>query len=153
MKLHVPILAPPDKNSCIQELLSQDEPISALRILVAEDDPTICRLIAGVLENDGFLVNMTYDGEQAWETLNLNRYDLLITDNEMPHLTGLELIERIRKAGMSLPIIVSSGSFSVESVRNFAQLQISAIIPKPFRLSEFPDTVRDALSASKVAAT
>jgi CheY-like chemotaxis protein len=152
MNPHVLAPAPLHKGSCIQKSFRPAEPMSALRILVAEDDPVICRLIAGVLADNNFVVNMAFNGEQAWEALNLNQYDLLVTDNEMPQLTGLELIRRIRKAGMSLPAIVTSGSFSVESARKYPQLKISAVIPKPFWKSEFLDAVRDALSASQVAA-
>src|ERR1700684_2808285 len=75
------------------------------RILLAEDDPVICRLLSDVLEDDHFAVDVAFDGEQAWEALNHNHYDLLVTDNQMPHLTGLELIARIRKTGMNLPVV------------------------------------------------
>lgn len=123
------------------------------RILLAEDDPIICRLLSDILEDDHFAVDVAFDGEKAWEALNHNHYDLLVTDNQMPHLTGLQLIERIRKAGMSLPIVVASGSFSPESARRYPHLRIAAVIPKPFGNVEFLDTVRNALSAGGEAIT
>lgn len=119
------------------------------RILLAEDDPIICRLLSDVLVEDHFVVDVAFDGEQAWEALTHNHYDLLVTDNQMPHLTGLELIERIRKAGLSLPVVVASGSFSVQSARRYPQLQITAVIPKPFGNVEFLETVRKAMSAGE----
>jgi DNA-binding NtrC family response regulator len=72
---------------------------------------------------------------------------LLVTDNDMPRLTGLKLIERIRKAGMSLPVIVASGTFPMDRARDYPQLQIAEVIPKPFRKLEFLDTVRNVLSS------
>jgi CheY-like chemotaxis protein len=127
--------------------------IFAQRILVADDDPIIRRLMADVLAHNGFAVNTTSDGEQALEAFYNDHYDLLVTDYEMPHLTGIELIERIRKAGMSLPVIIASGSFSAENVRDYPQLQIAAVLPKPFKKLEFLDIVKKVLSACEDTVT
>jgi DNA-binding response OmpR family regulator len=126
-------------------------PARGQRILVADDEEDIRLLISSVLADDGFDVNTTSNGEQAWEALLHEPYDLLITDNEMPCLAGIELIERIRKAGLSLPIIMASGFFSGEGVRDYAQLQIAAVISKPFDICEFLNIVRIALRVSKAA--
>ena len=123
-------------------------PVHAQRILFADDEEDIRHLISSVLAGDGFDVNATADGEEAWEALQHEHYDLLITDNEMPRLTGIRLIERIRDAGMNLPVIVASGCFFTEGVRDYAQLQIAAVIPKPFNIGEFLTTVRIALRMS-----
>jgi DNA-binding NtrC family response regulator len=118
------------------------------RILVADDDEGIRHIISFVLAGAGFEVNAASDGEQAWEALHHEHYDLLVTDVEMPRLGGIKLIERIRKEGMSLPVIIASGTFPVERVGNDPQLQIAAVIPKPFDILELLDTVRHALQAS-----
>ena len=117
------------------------------RILVADDDALIRQLISSALSRNGFEVNAVSDGEQVWEALCHEHYDLLVTDNEMPRLTGTKLIERIRDAGMSLPVIVASGTFSMEWARNNPQLQIAAVIPKPFGLLELLDAVRNVLAS------
>jgi DNA-binding response OmpR family regulator len=135
-------------HSSVSTLSSPPIPVRTQRILVADDEEDIRRLISGVLAGAGFDVNAAADGEEAWEALQHEHYDLLITDNEMPRLTGIRLIERIRDAGMSLPVIVASGFFSTEGVRNYAQLQIAAVIPKPFNIGEFLTTVRTALRVS-----
>ena len=99
-----------DMNSCVAD--SSEPPVPARRrILVADDDEGIRRLISAVLARAGFDVNTASDGQQAWEALLHEPYDLLVTDNEMPRLAGVELIARIRDAGMSLPVIVASGTF------------------------------------------
>ena len=105
------------------------------------------------MSGDGFDVNAAADGEEAWEALQHEHYDLLVTDNEMPRLTGIKLIERIRDAGMSLPVIVASGFFSTEGVRDYPQLQIAAVIPKPFDIWEFLKIVRITLRVSGEDAT
>jgi DNA-binding NtrC family response regulator len=123
--------------------------IHARRILIAEDDDVIRWILSNTLADDGYVVSDAADGEEAWEALRHDAYDLLVTDNEMPRLTGLKLIERVRKAGMTLPVIVASGTFSAESVRDYPQLQIAAAIPKPFGKLEFLDAVRNVFSSNK----
>jgi len=120
----------------------------ARRILIAEDDDIIRQIISHILADEGYAVNAAADGEQAWEALRQDPYDLLVTDNEMPRLTGINLIERIRKAGMSLPVIVVSSAFPVDRVGDYPQLQITAAIPKPFSRLKFLDTVKSALSSN-----
>jgi DNA-binding response OmpR family regulator len=115
---------------------------------VADDDEGIRDLVSIVLAGAGFEVNAASDGQQAWEALLHEQYDLLITDNEMPRLVGIQLIERIREAGMSLPIIIASGSFPMERLRDYAELQIAAALSKPFRVIELLNAVRNVLQAS-----
>ena len=149
MNLDLLTPAPLHNGSFIKECLRPSEQISAQRILIVEDDPILSWLISGILEKDDFAVEAASGGQQAWEALHHDLYDLLVTDNEMPQLTGIELIRRIRKAGMSLPVIIASGSFSVQSVRDYPQLQIAAVIPKPFDKSEFLDAVRNVLATNE----
>jgi DNA-binding response OmpR family regulator len=59
------------------------------RILVVDDDVDLRKLNTQVLVLSGYQVNAAEDGEAAWEYLQANSYDLLITDNRMPRLSGL----------------------------------------------------------------
>jgi two-component system chemotaxis response regulator CheY len=122
-------------------------PVRLRRILVVDDDEVILNLISTVLAEAGFDVDAAPDGQEAWEALANQKYDLLVTDNEMPRLAGLELIERIRDARMRLPIIVASGNLSEEGARDYPQLQIAAVIAKPFSTLAFLDLVKAALLA------
>jgi CheY-like chemotaxis protein len=149
MNLNTLIPVSPRNGSGVRDFAKPSELIHARRILVAEDDDIIRWIIANRLADDGYTVDAAADGEEAWEALRHDAYDLLVTDNDMPRLTGLKLIERIRKAGMALPVIVASGTFSAESVRDYPQLQITAVIPKPFHKLEFLDAVRNILSSQE----
>jgi len=146
MNLDTVIPASPRSDSGFKDSSMPSETIHVRRILIAEDDDLIRWIISNTLAEDGHTVTAAADGEEAWEALRHDAYDLLVTDNDMPRLTGLKLIERIRKAGMALPVIVASGTFSAESVRDYPQLQITAVIPKPFHKLEFLDSVRKVLS-------
>jgi len=133
--------------SCIPDSSEPPVPIRAGRILVADDDEGIRLIISAVLAHAGFEVSAASDGQQAWEALLDGHYDLLVTDNEMPGLPGIKLIERIREEGMSLPVIVVSGTFPLDRMRNDPQLQIAAVLPKPFGTGELLNTVRHVLQA------
>jgi DNA-binding NtrC family response regulator len=114
---------------------------------VADDDEAIRHLISAVLADAGFDVNVASDGQQAWEALLHEPYDLLVTDDQMPRLTGTELLYRIREADNNLPVIIVSGTSPVERLRDAPQVQIAAVLPKPFCLFELLNAVRRALHA------
>jgi len=115
------------------------------RILIADDDECMRDLVSLALTGDGYDVSATADGEQAWTELHHEHYDLLLTDNDMPRLQGLKLVERMRCEGMSLPVIIASGTCSGSAHEMVPELQIAAVLPKPFELSELLETVEGAL--------
>ena len=115
------------------------------KILVADDYEGARQVITSALARAGFAVDTAADGEAAWEALQHEHYDLLVTDNEMPRLAGIKLIERIRDAGMRLPIILVPGSLSEEAMHGYAHLQIAAVLAKPFAFWEFLQVVGKAL--------
>jgi CheY-like chemotaxis protein len=121
----------------------------AVKILVADDDENFLECITTVLARAAFSVTAVADGEQAWERLHQEGYDLLVTDQDMPRLTGIGLIGRMRKAGLRLPVILASGSLSGEALRDYPQLQITALVPKPFDAPEFINVVNNALPRSE----
>lgn len=122
------------------------------RILVADDNEAIREIMLNTLANADFCVDARADGEEAWRAVQGGHYDLLVTDNDMPRLTGLELVKRIRDAGLRLPVIMASASISEAWVRDCASLQV-AVVPKPFALRDLLNTVNNALRESAAAAT
>jgi len=123
-------------------------PARGLRILVAEDDEWDRFIANRILASEGYTVVQTTDGEAAWEELNRNHFDLLIANHDMPRLAWLTLIERIRKAGMKLPVILAFDPLNNATLQNHPRLNIKAMIPKPFNLREFAATVRNVLRTS-----
>jgi DNA-binding response OmpR family regulator len=116
------------------------------RVLVVEDDMLILRLYSDVLRTSGYEVDTAEDGDEGWKALHATRcasrgYDLMITDNNMPKLTGLELIIKLRSEGMDLPVIMATGL----APANTECLRISAVLTKPFTVVEFLKTVERVL--------
>src|SRR4051794_34662660 len=123
---------------------------SPQRILVVEDDTDTRELNFEVLIRFGYQVDTAPDGEAAWKMLEAaqhepNRYDLLVTDNRMPNLSGIELIEKVRSSPMTLPVILASGTVPP----NPEPLQLAALLPKPFSQDELVQTVKQVLHATK----
>jgi DNA-binding response OmpR family regulator len=116
--------------------------VSRRRILVVEDDDDIRRFNAEALTGSGYHVEAAVDGAEGWEALNANPYDLLITDNNMPKLTGIELIKKLNDARMAVPVILASG---LEHAHQVAELRLAATLPKPFTLEELLGTVQKVL--------
>jgi DNA-binding response OmpR family regulator len=116
------------------------------RILVVEADPDIRQLNADVLTNSGYHVDAAGDSVAAWQALNTDRYDLLITDSDMPLVTGLELIEKLRYDDMKLPIILMSATLPTEELARHPWLRIQATLSKPYTLAELLVTVKKVLN-------
>ena len=88
------------------------------------------------------------DGAAAWQALNRTTYDLLVTDNEMPKMTGVELIEKIHVARMPLPVIVVSGTMPTEEHQQCPWLQRHPWLLKPYSIMELLAKVKEALGVA-----
>ena len=99
----------------------------------------------------GYNVTPAEDGAQGWEALHTNSYDLLITDNKMPRLTGLELVRKVRLEGMKLSIIMASGSTNVLDDPNCKWPDIEGRLKKPFEPDKLLETVQQVFSTTSNA--
>ena len=115
------------------------------RILVVDDDADIRQLNTEVLRESGYHVDNAPDGEVAWHALQSKAYDLLITDNNMPQMTGIELVNKLRSEEMKLPIILMSGTMPSEELKRHPWLQIQGTLLKPYTLAELFVTVKEVL--------
>jgi DNA-binding response OmpR family regulator len=104
--------------------------------------------MALLLARVGYEVDTAGDGEQGWAALRLRPYDLLMTDNEMPRLKGLDLVRRLRAAGMTLPVIVVSGSEEARALAEDDSLDLTAVVRKPFRPEELLAQVARRISST-----
>jgi DNA-binding response OmpR family regulator len=122
------------------------------RILVVEDDSDIRQLSTEVLIRSGYQVDTAEDGAAGWEALHGNHYDLLITDNNMPKVSGVELVKKVRSARMALPVILASGAMPTEELNRHPWLQPVATLAKPFSCGQLLETVNEVLAQPTVPA-
>ena len=85
----------------------QSQPIFGQRILVVEDEHDLRQLTAEVLIDAGYQVDVAEDGASAGGALQRHNYDLLITDQFLPKVSGVELLKKIHVARMTLPVIMA----------------------------------------------
>jgi two-component system cell cycle sensor histidine kinase/response regulator CckA len=120
---------------------------SAHRILVVEDDMSIRQLTTEMLIRSGYRVDAAADGAAGWEALQAQRYDLLITDNFMPKVTGIEMVKKVHAARMKLPVIMATAILPEEEFIRHPWLQAITTLIKPFRATELLSTVQKVLAA------
>ena len=124
---------------------------AAHRILVVEEDSDLRQLYSEALAGPGYHVDATDDGAAAWEALKTNRYNLLITEHEIPSLTGVELIKMLRAARMALPVVMAAGRLPTHELARNTSLLVAATLAKPFAVDALLNTVRHVLRATESA--
>jgi DNA-binding response OmpR family regulator len=117
-------------------------------ILLVDDELRARELHAGVLIRAGYDVNTAKDGADAWNALKLVSYDLLITDNKMPRVTGMELIKKLRSEDMMLPVILASGTVPAEELKRHPWLLLDATLTKPFSIEQLLEVVKKVLRSA-----
>jgi DNA-binding response OmpR family regulator len=114
-------------------------------ILVVEDDGDIRRLNTEALAHYGYRVDAAQDGAMAWDALQLNGYDLMVTDNEMPKATGIDLLKKLHAAGRAVPVIMATRALPVDEFTRYPWLQPAAMLIKPYTIGELVLMVREVL--------
>jgi len=101
------------------------------KILLADDDPDSLEGLRSLLEAWGYEVETAPDGRAALDQVPVVRPSLVITDVIMPRMTGLELLEAIRRERPTMPVIVMTAHGNVESRRHAAAMGAVAYLSKP----------------------
>jgi DNA-binding response OmpR family regulator len=122
------------------------------RILVVEDDILIRQLNTVALLRSGYDVDAAEDGDAAWKALSADCYDLVITDNSMPKVTGIELLKKMRAGRMELPVIMATGVLPKEEFNRHPWLQPEAMLAKPYTIEEMLSIVKKVLGEADAAA-
>ncbi|NEQ99086.1 MAG: response regulator transcription factor [Cyanothece sp. SIO2G6] len=124
----------------------------SLTVLVADDDYGIRVAISNYLELAGYIVATAADGQEALNKLQQEMPHLLIADISMPHLTGHELVQQIRRQPMFrlLPVIFLTERTGVEDRIRGYEVGCDVYLPKPFELQELGVIVRSLLERSQL---
>lgn len=120
-----------------------------------DDEPHILLAVSLKFSKAGFRVTTDGDGQAAWESIQRERPQLLITDLQMPRMGGLELIRRIRATPElhDLPVILlTAKGLEVDNDELFEKFGISEVICKPFSPRELVERAKTLISESATAA-
>ncbi len=125
------------------------------KILVADDEAHILHVLALKLRNAGYEVVTAMDGEEALDLCRAERPDLIITDYQMPFISGLEFCTEIQTSGLApgVPILMlTARGFDITSEQR-AQAGLHAVLTKPFSPREIIQKVSELLTASSTQTT
>jgi DNA-binding response OmpR family regulator len=119
----------------------------AVRILVVEDEPTICRVCSQALTGEGFEVDIAANGSVAEGMLGQREYDLVLIDIRTAVMNGKELYRSIveRHPGLASGVIFTTGDVLGGDTKSFLEKSDRLFLPKPFTPDELKTVVREAL--------
>jgi CheY-like chemotaxis protein len=116
-------------------------------VLIADDDRGIRETLAEVLEKQGFRTVLAADGSQAVELVQVDLVHLILSDVNMPGLTGLEALAVIHQTlNRILPAVLMTANASNDLIRKAFQAQVFSVIPKPVNTNIVLNTLTRALS-------
>lgn len=121
-----------------------------MRILVVEDETDLCDSIAEGLEIDGYAVDTSYDGEEAYQLIGAETYDLVILDLNLPGMDGLDLLKEVRKTNKDLKVLILSARGSVTDKVLGLDTGANDYLAKPFAFEELEARIRCLLRRSFV---
>ncbi len=104
--------------------------------MIAEDDRELRRLFSRVLTKNGYAVTEVGDGSEALKALENGYFDLLISDIMMPHTDGYELVEAMRDAGMTTPVLMITAKDSFDDMRRGFLSGSDDYMVKPVNINE-----------------
>jgi DNA-binding response OmpR family regulator len=113
-----------------------------MRLLVAEDHPTLARSIANGLRDEGYAVDLTFDGEEALHMATVNPYDGIVLDIMLPQRDGFSILMALRRKGAKTPVLCLTARDGVEDRVRGLDLGADDYLVKPFAWEEFIARVR-----------
>jgi two-component system, chemotaxis family, chemotaxis protein CheY len=121
-----------------------NQPLSKLRVMLVEDDPTIAQLLQAMVQTMG--VEVVFAAKDGLEALRfLGEHDgavnAVVCDWNMPHMSGIELLRQVRSVDANMQFLMVTGNATADHVLEARRCHVSAFITKPF----YAETIREKL--------
>ena len=144
----------PQKSSMAVTRPRLDKPARSLRVLVAEDTDENRELVSELLKKRGHSVVAVSDGRQALNELEKNQYDIVLMDEQMPRMDGLEATRAIRQkeksTGKHQLVVALTGNVTEEDKRQRVEAGMDGFVPKPFEMHALFDTIEFLVAGAQV---
>jgi hypothetical protein len=131
-----------------------DKPARSLRVLVAEDTDENRELVTELLKKRGHSVVAVSDGRQALDELEKNQYDIVLMDEQMPRMDGLEATRAIRQkeksTGKHQLVVALTGNVTEEDKQQRVEAGMDGFVPKPFEMHALFDTLEFLAAGTQV---
>ena len=122
-----------------------------MRILVVEDEKKLASFIAKGLRQEGYAVDLVYDGEDAADTVGQSDYDLVVLDLMIPRRPGLEVLRHIRSETPKLPVIILTAKGDLQDRITGLDSGADDYLVKPFAFAELSARIRALLRRGQTA--
>lgn len=113
-----------------------------MRLLVVEDEETLCESIARGLREDGYEVDVAMDGDAAWDLIWMGKYDLILLDLNLPGMDGMEILRLLREEDEETPVLILSARVQLEDKVQGLDEGANDYLCKPFAFEELEARVR-----------
>ncbi|HCE47009.1 MAG TPA: hypothetical protein DET40_25965 [Lentisphaeria bacterium] len=121
------------------------------RIILIDDDKTLCDGVAFILQDEGYSVMNTSDPDAGMELIEKHVFDIALLDYKMPRLTGVDFLKKIKEKNPATKVFIVSGRPFIEKVlaeENVSHL-VEGIIKKPFKEETLLEAVKGAAAGKK----
>ena len=113
-----------------------------MRILIVEDEKDLCQMIAKSLKESGYEVDIAYNGNEAMELLDVENYDLIVLDLNLPEIDGMEILEEFRTFNQDTKIIILSARSQIKDKIEGLDKGANDYLSKPVHLYELEARIR-----------
>ena len=121
------------------------------RILIIEDEDAIRRVLIKIIknENSAYMVEEASDGQEGYEKIEAEDYDLVLCDIKMPKMDGVEVLSKVQNFKPEIPFIMISGHGELETAVEAMRLGAFDYISKPPDLNRLLNAIRNALRSQE----
>lgn len=122
-----------------------------MRVLIAEDEKSLNRIIAKQLKVSGYSVDCAFNGEEAYDLISMTDYDAAVFDVMMPKIDGFSLLRKIRNEGNHLPVLFLTARDSIEDRVEGLDIGADDYLVKPFAFEELLARIRVLIRKNSVS--
>jgi DNA-binding response OmpR family regulator len=121
------------------------------KILIVDNDKDLCNLISDIMEEDGYSVKKVYDGNSALDEILGSKFDVMIIDNKLSGISGINVIERSKYLNPSIRTIMISAYGNTNTKLRARDLGVYDFLDKPFDIRMLLSRVGEVLFNPKLA--
>ncbi|OPX96425.1 MAG: Response regulator MprA [Syntrophorhabdus sp. PtaU1.Bin002] len=122
-----------------------------MKVLLVEDETKVAHFISTGLEEEGYAIDVAYDGKKALEFAKETAYDIILLDLMIPEVSGLDVLKNIREWGINTPVLIITAKSSKEDVVKGLDTGSDDYLTKPFSFDELVARMRALLRRSRKA--
>jgi two-component system, OmpR family, phosphate regulon sensor histidine kinase PhoR len=122
------------------------------KILIVDDEKSICDILTMVLKKEGYSVTVSADGEEAIDQVKAGNFSLAIVDINLPKISGIEVLKKIKQLNSEMEVIVISGFASLDTAVESVRAGAFDYIIKPFHIQSITDVVQRGIEKTRQAA-